>query len=226
MKPKPSNIYQWIKTFRESEELPVDECASILQISTEQYHAFEQGEFHLSLPELELLAVFLGIPAEVIFHQGNNEEHPLINLSVEKRSQFTSLANKYISSKLLFLIEGDNWNLETISEQTQLPLAVINAYIAGETPIPYDHLQSLCQLLSVPMGTFSSQTYLEDETSASSSDLVDKTSALDSEVEIDQQPQPELGEAYDRLIMAMKSLSPEEQVELIIMILEQFKNRI
>lgn len=41
-----------------------DECAEAIGVSTEQFQAFEQGASAPSLPQLELLALFLNVPLE------------------------------------------------------------------------------------------------------------------------------------------------------------------
>ena len=58
----PEGLNLKIKGIRKSMQMSLHDCAKVLGTSTNRYLAFEQGEESLSLPEIEILAFYFGIP--------------------------------------------------------------------------------------------------------------------------------------------------------------------
>ncbi len=125
------------------------DCAAVLQISPEAYAAAEKGEFPISLPDLEVLALYLGIPMGYFW--GNEK-------LVEKRHvdymNLVLLRHRLIGVTLRQQRLKEKRSVEDVARAVNVSPAEVEAYESGERPIPYLHLEAMASYLNVTISHF------------------------------------------------------------------------
>lgn len=143
-----------IKSVRKSMLMSLHDCAKILGTSTNRYLAFEQGKESLSLPELEILACYFGMPLMECL------EGPLISsmrftlLAEDKRKTYINLREKWIRSRIAMEIESEDVKLEELTELLEISPEKMDAYRKGEIPIPFNHLLTISSYLNITLDDF------------------------------------------------------------------------
>ncbi len=138
-----------IRDARYHAERTVEECANLLGIAPGEFAAAENGEFSLSLPNLEILAIYLKMP---ISHFWGAE-----TVSKKKsfdREEFRELRQQVIGGQLRRArVEAgrDPQDLAKIIEEDE---AIIAAYEAGEMAIPLLQLEQMGKYLGVSLDFF------------------------------------------------------------------------
>jgi transcriptional regulator with XRE-family HTH domain len=138
-----------IQEAREYNGRSPQEVAEVLGIETAVYQQIERGENHISLPDLEALALFLNVP--MAYFWGS---HPLQQDKSVDFSNMTSLRHRVIGVLLRQLRLKERLTQAELAEQTDLDTDSIEAYETGDQPIPFLHLERLGQALSVPITHF------------------------------------------------------------------------
>ena len=144
-------LYLKIKNIRKSMQMSLHDCAKILGTSTKRYLAFEQGEESLSLPELEILALYFGIPVMDCLQGQVNSCIRFSLLEGNKRSVYIQLREKWIRSRLILEIENNNIKLDELAEVLDIPVDKLNGYKNGDFSIPVNDLQIICTYLDLPL---------------------------------------------------------------------------
>ncbi len=110
-----------------------EECAAFLQVTPEQFEAWETGEEAPSLPELELLASFLqGAPTP------------------RRQSDYLLLRQRIIG----VLIQKARLNSDADLAQATIPPDRLSAYELGEHSAPMADLCALAQVLGLDLSAF------------------------------------------------------------------------
>ena len=147
----PEGLNLKIKGIRKSMQMSLHDCAKVLGTSTNRYLAFEQGEESLSLPELEILAFYFGIPVMECLEDQINSSLRFSLLKDEKRTAYIHLREKWIRSRLIMEMEENESDLADLSEELNIPQEKLNGYRNGELPIPLNHLQVICTHFQLPL---------------------------------------------------------------------------
>lgn len=130
---------------RRSEE----ECAQVLNLSVSNYAKVESGETAVSLPDLEVLALYFKIPMGYFWGSDT-----LPNNDQSNFKDFMALRNRVIGVMLRqFRIQGRH-SVPDAAEALKVSTAVIEGYESGQSPIPYLHLEQLSKFLGVPITDF------------------------------------------------------------------------
>jgi len=125
----------------------IDDCAIILKIPVEVYEAFEFGEQSITLPQLEILALFLETPLDNFFdqHSLNNDQgiNPDINLEklIPLRQRMLGVIIRKIRLDLNLSIAG-------LSEKTGISTETLESYELGEKPIALHELETIAKSLN------------------------------------------------------------------------------
>ncbi len=110
-------------------------CAEVLGIAPEAYTKAEAGEYDLSLPDLELLAMFLDVPMGYFWGTEQLREFPVVNYE-----EWRTLRNRVIGVLLnQFRIQARK-SQEELAEHLGVETDRVKAYETGDVPIPYLHL--------------------------------------------------------------------------------------
>ena len=213
-------IVNRIKKIRKTKQRSLHDCAKLLGISKENYLNFEEGNGSISLPEIEILAVFLEIPPELLFKQSSFEIENFPILNENKKPIFTNLRNKMIRAELFLERKNAGFSIEELNQATGIPMAALEAYENEGTAIPIDHLLLICNHLSLPIESLIFQAETGQE------QVVDGTSQPEKLSEIlEKEPisEAQKDDFYQQMIRGMKNISERDQVDIAKMLIEKLK---
>ncbi len=145
-----------IRDARLAKGCTVEECAASLGLNPQTLTAWELGQAHPSLPELELLAHELGVPISHFWSTetltGNAQPNPL------PQAEYVALRNRVVGALLRKArIEAD-LTPEALAAKTGIPAGTIDAYELGREPIPLTELTSLASATGVSLSYFLEDT--------------------------------------------------------------------
>lgn len=119
----------------------IEDCARMMKVPPGQIEAWELGESVPSLPQLELLAYFLGVP---VSHFWSNETlEASREKSVEAQTEYLALRNRMVGALLRQARQDADLSVEALSQASGLPVEQINSYELGEIPLPMHELTVL-----------------------------------------------------------------------------------
>ncbi|QRN83584.1 helix-turn-helix domain-containing protein [Chloroflexota bacterium] len=150
----PEELHEKIKTIRMSLHFSIHDCAKLLGISQGNYLAFEKGETHLSLPDLEILALYFGLPLGAFFTDQYKRLYQLTLLQDSIRPHYQLLRQKVIRTQLSLERQAAGLTLEQLGEATGISLETLQGYEDDIVPIPLDDLQKICQQLGKHIDAF------------------------------------------------------------------------
>ncbi len=127
---------------------PAD-CAAVLQISPEAYAAAERGEWPISLPDLEVLALYLGIPMGYFWGSEKLEEKRHVDYM-----NLVLLRHRLIGVTLRQQRLKEKRSVEDVAQVINVTPAEVEGYESGEKPVPYLHLEAMARYLKVTIGHF------------------------------------------------------------------------
>ena len=127
----------------------VTECANRLQIDEADFDAAENGEYVLSLPHLEILALYLGVPIEHFWGTETISKPDKTNYQ-----ELLLLRQKLVGAQILQTRTERGKSLAELSEETEIESSALASYEAGETPISLFHLEKLGRSLNVSVSHF------------------------------------------------------------------------
>jgi transcriptional regulator with XRE-family HTH domain len=134
----------------------VDECGKAIGVSGETFEQYELGTKLISLPELEGLSYFLGVPLEHFWkHEAvsSGEEHrQLSNIS-----QLIALRQRIIGTLLRQARQESGLSLEALAEQTKVDASRLEDYELGKEPVPIPELEMLTGVLNRSIREFQDQ---------------------------------------------------------------------
>ncbi len=132
----------------------VEDCAKALEVTPEDFEAYELGEKTPSLPEMELLSYFLKIPLEhFLGSQVLQEEDP----AKFKPQVLLALRQKMVGVLIRKARQEAKMGIDQLGDQTGLSPEKINAYELGEIPVPMTELDSIATALGYQVRYFQDQ---------------------------------------------------------------------
>jgi len=149
-----ASIPQRLREIRQHSRRDISECAFLLDISDEQYRNYENGVAQLSLPEIELLSVFFGVPIQSFYQTDAPGVSNYSILNEETKSKYKQLRNKVILATLQNEREEKGVTLEDLHIKTAIPLETIQGYARGDSPISMKHLLRISEALEQPISIF------------------------------------------------------------------------
>jgi transcriptional regulator with XRE-family HTH domain len=127
-------------------------CADVLGVSEDKYKAYEEGEEAISLPELELLGRFLGVPVHVLrdeeAHGGDDD------VQLPNPEAYRSLRDRMIGVRLRQARLEADYTQEETGEIIGHSSSSISAYEYGKRSISLSELEILARELGVSMQEF------------------------------------------------------------------------
>lgn len=126
-----------------------EECAEVLRMGPEQYRQAEQGEHVVSLPQLEVLAMYLDVPMAHFWgtHTLQEDEEP-------DYGELLAIRHKIIGGLVRHARVDAEQTQEALAEELGVDVERIRAYEAGKEAIPYLHLEKVANFLGVSIGYF------------------------------------------------------------------------
>jgi len=138
-----------IRSAREHERRSIAECAEVLGVSPEDFDKAEAGEYLLSLPDLEALAIFLDVPMGYFW--GSESLGQELEVDYDN---FMALRHRIIGALLSQLRLRERRSEQELADELGVDLERIRSYETGETPIPYLHLEQLSRALNASIHHF------------------------------------------------------------------------
>jgi len=126
-----------------------EECAAILNVTPEVYEQMETGDYPVSLPDLEALALFLKVPMGYFW--GREE---LVKPRPVDYKSLIALRHRVIGVMLRQLRLQAHQSQEEFADVLGVDEATITAYETGNTAVPYLHLEQISRHLDVPITYF------------------------------------------------------------------------
>ena len=129
------------------------ELGEIIGLSGTTISSIERGNNALSLPELELLAFYLGIPMDHFWSDDivSQEPHPSQNLETES---LLALRHRTIAALLRQARNEKNLSQKDLADRTGISSGRIRRYETGETPVPVPELETLAKTLGYGVQDF------------------------------------------------------------------------
>ncbi len=210
-----------IKHIRTIKQRSLHDCAKLLDISKEDYHQFEEGNGSLSLPEIELLAIYLEIPPEVLFEDFSLDFDSFSLLKEEKKHIFTELRNKMIGTQLSMERENIGLSLDELSDMTAIPFEALESYENASSDIPLDHLVMICDHLDIPVQSLLFQiSPNEFETITTEKNHQERPDFNKQALENNE----EQVDLYQQMIRGIKSMPAKDQAEIAKLLLKKLKS--
>ncbi len=125
------------------------DCAKVLGITEDDYKQAETGEYPITLPDLEVLSLFLDVPMGYFW--GTDQLFKTKTINYEG---MIDLRNRVIGAMLRQSRLQARETATTFAEILEVSEADIQAYEAGIKPIPYLQLERLCRHLEVSINHF------------------------------------------------------------------------
>jgi transcriptional regulator with XRE-family HTH domain len=141
-----------LRNARASRHRNLEECAHAIGTTPEIMQAYELGERSPSLPEIELLAYYLGLTIEHFWNQTN-----LLNNPDNKRpfdpKQLVSIRQRMVGVLLRKVRVQAQLSIDQLAEKTGISTENLASYEMGQ-PIPLPDLEALAQTLNVSLKEF------------------------------------------------------------------------
>lgn len=133
-----------------------EECADAIGVHAEQFQEFEKGTSAPSLPQLELLALFLDIPLEHFWGRKSLSEIA-VHGTFQEKERMLLLRNRVIGTNLRLARNNANLSYREMLEKTGIPEEHLKRYELGEVSVPIPELEVLASALDVPIERFYDQ---------------------------------------------------------------------
>ncbi len=127
-------------------------CAALLNLSLDQYLAYEKGRTAPSLPELEALAVFLGVSLKHFWGSQAVSAAPSEAIKpVDPR--LIQIRTRILGAKIRQERSAKEISLEVFSEITGLPAETLEMFELGRTRLTTPQLEACCAALGLQIET-------------------------------------------------------------------------
>lgn len=142
-----------IKNAREHVQRSSASCARILSLTEKEYAALENGGRLVSLPDLELLALFLKVSMGYFWGRD-----ALDDLGQVDYQQMLALRNRVVGINLRQQRLKARKSVKDMAAEAGITVKEVEAYESGETAVPYLHLEAMSKFLGLSINDF-----VEDE---------------------------------------------------------------
>ncbi len=134
----------------------VEECAETLGITPAEFEAYEMGEASPSLPKLEVMSLYLGIPLEHFWGNKAISEapSPALNLDLE---QLVGLRQRMVGALLRQARMEAGLDPEEVAESAGISAGDLEACEMGEAELPVPLLEAIVAQVGRPVDEFFDQ---------------------------------------------------------------------
>ena len=145
-----------IRDARLSAHRSSEECAQLLRVPLDRMESWEYGEDVPSLPQLELLASYLGVPVSHFWSTetiSDSQAH-----RADANAEYLSLRDRMIGALLRQAREDAGLGLDDISAASGIPAENIERYELGEASLPIHELSVLANAANKNISYFLEST--------------------------------------------------------------------
>jgi transcriptional regulator with XRE-family HTH domain len=134
----------------------LEECAEALGMTPAEFEAYEMGEASPSLPRLEVISLYLGVPLEHFWGNKAISEAPPpgFNLDVE---QLIGLRQRMVGALLRQARMEAELSQEELAESTGISASDLEACEMGEAELPVPMLEGIIAQIGRPVDEFFDQ---------------------------------------------------------------------
>lgn len=147
--PRAQILGKLVREAREYAGRSAADCAVLLQISAEEFAAIENGAQAISLPDLEILALYLGVPMGHFWGNATLVARPHVDYA-----NMVGLRHRMIGIALRQMRLKEKRTIQEVAEATGVSVAQIEAFEGGEQPVPYLLLEEMARFLQAPITGF------------------------------------------------------------------------
>ncbi len=141
-----------LRDARVNAERSIEDCSYLLRVSPEEMQAWEYGEAVPSLPQLELLAYYLGVPVSHFW--GTDTLEAKVGRHVDIQLEYLALRNRMVGALLRQAREEAGLSLEQMSEASSVPVERIQYYELGESSLPMHELTVMASAVKKNLSYF------------------------------------------------------------------------
>jgi transcriptional regulator with XRE-family HTH domain len=134
----------------------IDECARAIGVSNTTYEAYELGNQSPSLPELEMLAYYLGVPLEYFWGQMTTSEDLYTRPTLDQK-QVAGLRQRNISDAIRKKRIEAGLSVEDLANKVGIPVGKVENFESGDIPIPLPELDMLALALKSTVKDYQDQ---------------------------------------------------------------------
>lgn len=151
-----------LRDARQNAGRSIAECAEVVRVTPDQFEAWELGDDAPSLPQLEIVAYFLGVPVSH-FWSTSTYESERVEHDSNAQAEYQSIRHRMIGVLLRQAREDAGMSLEEVSAASGLPVEQVEQYELGERSLPMSELSALASTVRKPMRYFLESTgYIGD----------------------------------------------------------------
>jgi len=114
----------------------IEACAQALKIAPQEVEAWEYGDSAPSLPQLELIAYYLGVPVSHFW--GTDTLEASQEKTIDAQTEYLALRNRMVGALLRQARQETSLSVEDLSQASGLPIEQINSYELGEIPLMHE----------------------------------------------------------------------------------------
>ncbi|MCA0453484.1 MAG: hypothetical protein LCI00_05875 [Chloroflexi bacterium] len=126
-------------------ERSIEECADLLKVTPAEMQAWEFGDSTPSLPQIELLAYYLGVPVSHFW--GTDTLEAKYGRHADIQTEYVAVRNRMIGAMMRQARDDQKLSLEEVSEASAIPADLLTQYELGELPVPMHELSVLSGIL-------------------------------------------------------------------------------
>jgi transcriptional regulator with XRE-family HTH domain len=127
----------------------IEECAEAMGILKNNLESYESGEDSPSLPELEALAFYLGVPLEHFWGSRSISDNP--RQEVVSQERLRQIRDRMIGTNIHASRDRLDISLTDVAEKTSIPESTLQCYEMGEISIPVPELELITSALQLKM---------------------------------------------------------------------------
>ena len=135
----------------------VEECAEATGVTPQKFQDFEKGKDAPSLPQLELLALYLDLPLEHFWGKQSLSQAAKTPDALQEKERLVQLRNRVIGTSLRMARSNANLSYAQVSEKTGVGEEQLMRYELGEIAIPVSELELLSRALDTSVDSFYDQ---------------------------------------------------------------------
>lgn len=126
-------------------ERSIEECADLLKVTPDEMREWEFGDSTPSLPQIELLAYYLGVPVSHFW--GTDTLEAKYGRHADIQTEYVALRNRMIGAMMRQARDDQSLSFEEVSEASAIPVDLLAQYELGELPVPMHELSVLSSIL-------------------------------------------------------------------------------
>lgn len=146
-----------IRDARLSARKTIPECAAAIGVTNGIFRAYEEGRRSPSLPEMEILSFYLGLPIRHFWGKEAKSEAaaPTNALNLQALS---AIRQRMVGALLRQEREKTSISLKALAEQSGISTARLKGFELGQRPIPLPVLEALIAILGGQIEALLAQT--------------------------------------------------------------------